>query len=108
VRIERAAPGRRHLVTQPTQVLARAFSRDATLRRPIQEAELEQVRLVHVLDSLNLLAYDRRNGCSADGTRGELLDDGSEQAAIRGVQALIIDVHRVHRVGRFLGTDSTV
>ena len=80
-------------------MLARAFRRDAALRGAIEEAELQEVRLVHVLDGLDLLADDRRNGSSANGAGGEFLDDGSEQSAIRRVEPLV-DLERPSRSWR--------
>src|SRR5687767_1139322 len=96
---------RGHLVAEAAQVLARPFRSHAALRRAIKEAELQQIRLVDVLDRLHLFADDRGNGRATDGTGRELLDDGGEQAAVRRVEALVVDIHRVHRGRRLRRAD---
>ena len=50
---------------------------DATPRRPLQETELEQERLVNVLDRLLLLAEGDRERRQADRPAAELRDDAA-------------------------------
>src|SRR5439155_19929723 len=50
----------------------------AAARRALDEAELEQIRLVDVLDRLLLLAERRRESRETDGTPVELLDDRAQ------------------------------
>src|SRR5437588_9219688 len=62
----------------------------AAARRPLDEAELEQVRLVDVLDRLLLLAERRRERREADGPSLELLRDRAEQLTGFAVEALLV------------------
>ena len=102
------ASRRRDLVAQAAQVVARPLGGYAALRRAVEEAELEQVRLVDVLDRLDLFADHRGDGRAADRAGRELLDDGREEAAVGGVEALVVDVHRVHRRLASRGADAAV
>ena len=73
---------------------------DAALRRPIDEPEAEQERLVDVLDRLDLLGQHRGERLDADRPRCELLDDRREQLAIGRVETLVVDVHRLQGLSR--------
>ena len=56
------AARRRDLVAEPGQVRPREVGGDAALRRPVDEAEAQQERLVDVLDGLDLLGQDGGEG----------------------------------------------
>ena len=73
---------------------------DPALRRPVDEAEAQQERLVDVLDRLDLLGQDGGQRRHADRSRGELLDDRGQELAIGRIEALVVDLHRAHRRGR--------
>ena len=73
---------------------------DPALRRPVDEPEAQQERLVDVLDRLGLLGQDRGQRGHADRPGRELLDDRGEQLAVGRVEALVVDLHRAHRRGR--------
>jgi hypothetical protein len=61
---------------------------------------LHQVRLIHVLDRLRILAEGRRERFEAHGATGELVDDRREQRAVDSVEALVIDLERGERLAR--------
>ena len=94
------SPGRRDLVAERRKVVSRGLRRDPTLRRPVQEAEPQEVRLVHVLDRLDLLGQHGRERRDAHRPGGELLDDRGEQLAVRRVEARVVDLEEAHRLDR--------
>src|SRR5439155_23956529 len=96
------------LEAEPGQVLAGCFGRAPALRRSIEEAEPQQERLVDVLDRLDLLGEDGTQGSDADWPRLELLDDRGEQLPIGRVEALVVDLHRPHRLARRRLVDAAV
>src|SRR6476469_7151388 len=67
----------------------------APARGALDEALLEQIRLVDVLEGVLLLGDDYRKGAKADRTAVELLDDGAEDLAVEAVQALVVDLEQV-------------
>src|SRR6185369_7190591 len=86
------ATRRRDLVAEAGKVTSGRLGRDATLRCPIEETEPEQIRLVHVLDRLDLFGQHGREGCYPHRTRGELLDDRGEELAIGRVEPCVVDL----------------
>src|SRR6266581_4894844 len=72
-------------------------------RGPSHEADLDQVRLVHVLDRLGLLRQRYGDGVEPDRAPLELLDQRLEQAAVERLQAEIVDVE--HRESGARGLD---
>ena len=76
------------------------FGGDPALGRSIDEAESQEERFVDVLDRLDLLGQDGCQGSDTDRTRPELLDDRGQELSIRGVEALVVDLHRAHGGGR--------
>src|ERR687896_1357946 len=82
-------------------------------RRPLDEAELEEVGLVDVLDRVGLLAEGDRQRGEADGTAVELVEDGPEKLAVDPLEALAVhleqrerfpgDCKRDHSVVSYLG-----
>src|SRR5262249_22441560 len=93
-RVRLGTTRRRDLVPVQCQVLPSGIRRDPTLWGSIEEAQPEQVRLVHVLDGLDFLGEDRGQRGDAHRPRLELLDDRREQLAIGDVKAFVVDVHR--------------
>jgi Holliday junction DNA helicase RuvB len=71
-------------------VLTSQLRGQATLRRAVQEAELEEVRLVDVLDRLHLLADDRGDGSV------------TEEAAAEALRLLEIDARGLDAMDRQL------
>ena len=61
---------------------AAALGDDAAARRALDEAELEQIGLVHVLDRLLLFAERDRQRGETDRAAAELLDDAAQERAI--------------------------
>ena len=59
------------------QMLVCALGGNPAPRCTVQEAELEKVGFVYVLDSVGLLADGRSNGVEAHGTAVVVLDDGA-------------------------------
>ena len=59
----------------------------ASARRPIEKADLNQVRLVDVLDGVRLLGNRRRQAVDDDRAAVEFVDDRPEQATIAHVEA---------------------
>src|SRR5262249_21374557 len=65
--------------------------RDAAAGRALEEAALQQVGLVDVLDRVLLLADGDRQGRQADGAAAELLAHGGQDLAVEAVQAEVVD-----------------
>ena len=91
-------PARRHVVAERGEVGPRPVRRDAALRRPVEEADPEEVRLVDVLDGLDLLGEDGRQRGDPDGPAAELLDDRGQQPPVGRVEALAVDLEDAHRL----------
>src|SRR5436190_2708201 len=71
------------------------LGREAAARRSLDESELDQVRLDHVLHRVRLLADRGRERRQADRPSGERLDHGVEHGVIQPVQSQF--VHLEHR-----------
>ena len=72
----------------------------------MQEAELDQERLVDILDRIGLLVSRRRQSIKANWTPAEFLDYRAEQPPISGIKAQWIDLEHVqcvlgYRTGRY-------
>src|SRR5690606_41039304 len=72
--------------------------RDASARRALQEALLDQVRLEHVLDRVAFFADRRREVVEPDRAAGELLDHRQQQLSVHDVKADRVDVEIAQRV----------
>ena len=59
---------------------------DAATRRPLQEAELQQERLVDVFDRLLLLAEGDRERREPDRAAAELRDDATQELAVEALE----------------------
>src|SRR5690606_424742 len=73
--------------------------RDASARRALQEALLDQVWLEHVLDRVTLFTDRRREVVEPDRAAGELLDHRQQQLAVHDVEADRVDVEHAQRGG---------
>src|SRR4051794_25105714 len=63
--------------------------RDAPARGALDEALLQQIRLVDVLECVLLLGDDDCEGAQPDRATVELLADGAQDLAVEAVQALL-------------------
>ncbi len=72
----------------------------AAARSSLQEAELQEVRLVDVLDRVRLLAQRRRERVEADRAAGVLLGDRPQQLAIEPFEPRFVDLEQLERFAR--------
>ena len=86
-------------------VSAAKLRHDSPAGSALQESELEQIRLVDVLDRVRLLA-------KGDGQRGqahraavEALDDRLQKLAIGALESVAVDLEQLESLGRDLGRD---
>ena len=79
---------------------------DASARRALQESELEQVRLVDVLDRLRLLAERDRERREADRAAAELLDDARRSVAVEPLEPRLVDLEQRERLLGDRGRDA--
>src|SRR5207248_2225037 len=77
----------------------------AAARRALDEAELQQVRLVDVLDRLLLLAERGGQRRQPDGPAVELARDRLQELPRLAVEALLVDLVQEERLTRDLGRD---
>ena len=71
------------------EVLVGPPRRDAAARRALEKADLDEKRLVDVLDRVALLAERRGQAADADRPAAELLDDRQQQPAIDLVEPVL-------------------
>ena len=76
-------------------MLAAERGDDAAAGGPLEETELEQVRLVDVLDRVRLLAQRDRQRGKPDRAAVEALDDGAQQLAIDRLEATLVDLEQL-------------
>src|SRR5581483_10190349 len=88
-----------------TDVLAPEQRDDAAARRALQEAELEQVRLVDVLDRLRLLAERDGEVRESDRPAVEPFDDRPQELAVEALEARFVDLEEGERLVGDLGRD---
>src|SRR5207237_3659801 len=79
-------------------MLAAELRDDAAARGALQEAELQQVRLVDVLDRVGLLAERNRERGEADRPAAELVQDRAEQVAVDALQPDRVDLQQLERL----------
>src|SRR5574341_168494 len=77
-------------------------------RGPCQEAELDQERLVHILDGVLFLADGNGQGLDPHRPAGELLDDGLENPAVHLVETPIVHVQAVQGIAGHALVDRAV
>src|SRR5438132_1603389 len=71
---------------------------DPTPRRSLQEACLDQVRLVEVLESAAVFSHRGGDRSDADGAASELLDDRRQDPAVELVEAVLIHLQPRERL----------
>ncbi len=79
-------------------MLVSALRRLPTARRSLQQALLQKVRLVHVLDRPGIFSESGRDRLDAYGPAPKLLDDRTQDRSIDTVQAQVIDFQTIERV----------
>src|SRR5262249_28469419 len=89
----------------PPEVSERARGRDASARRAVEEALLDQEGLVDVLDRALVLAHARRERLEADRTARVLVDQGQQELAVHAVEAGRVDAETLERTRRERGRD---
>src|SRR6267143_1709696 len=72
------------------QVPVRQLGGDSTPGGAGQEPDLDQVRLVHVLDGLGLLRQRRGDGVEADRPSFELQDEGLQEPPVERLEAKLV------------------
>src|SRR5712692_2490000 len=72
------------------------------------EAQLQQVGFVDILDGFGVFAGAGGQRVQADGAAVEFLDDGQQQVAVGLVEADVIDFQRVQGCHRYLARDYAV
>src|SRR5688572_27869681 len=72
--------------------------RDASPRGPLQEAGLDQVRLVEVLERSTVLADRRGDRADPDRAAAELLDDRREDPSVELVEAVLVHFEALERL----------
>ena len=87
------------------EVAEGALGGAAAARRPLEQAALEQVGLVDVLDRVRLLADRDGERREPDGAAAEVRADGREDLAVQAIQALVVDLEEVERGARGVGVD---
>ena len=91
-----------------TDVRASELRDHTPARGALEEAELEQVRLVDVLDRVGLLAERDGERGEADRATFELVRDRPEQLAVRALETLGVDLEQVERLCGDLARDRAV
>src|SRR5205814_128657 len=93
----------RRFVCRRADVLTAELRDDSAAGGSLQEAELEQVRLVDVLDRVRFLAEGDGQGREADRPAFELLDHGAQQSPVGPLEAALVDLHQLERLAGDLG-----
>src|SRR5581483_3341776 len=71
---------------------------DPPTRRPLQEAELEQIRLVDIFDRLCLLAEGDRERRQPDRAAAELLDHGAQELTVEALETGTVHLEQCERL----------
>src|SRR5688500_8312964 len=79
-------------------VLAPELRHDAATRCPLDQAELEEVRLVDVLDRVLLLPESHRQGREPYGPTIELVHDRAEEIPVDPLEPLVVDLEKRQRL----------
>src|SRR6266571_5577434 len=89
-------------------VLAAELGHNASARCALQEAELQEVRLVDVLDRVLLLAEGDRERRQADRAAAELVQDRAQQLPVDALEADRIHLEQRERLARHVIRDHAV
>jgi hypothetical protein len=90
------------------EVLVGARGGHAPARRPVEEAGLDEERLVHVLDGVPFLVDGGGQAVDADRAAAELVDDRPQQLAIDLVEAVLVHLEQLQRRARHITRDAAV
>src|SRR4029079_7615402 len=85
------------VIGQRTEVRPPEIGDHATARRALEEAELEQERLVDVFDGLCFLTERNRKRREPDGPAAELLHDGAKQLAVEAFEPCAVHLEQRQR-----------
>src|SRR4051794_40986287 len=96
--VHRAPLEQRFVVAAFAEVRAAVLRDDAAARRALDEAELEQVRLVDILDRVGLLTERNGERREADRAAAEALDDRAQQLAVDAFQTELVHLVQVERL----------
>jgi hypothetical protein len=86
-------------------VVAAECSDDAASRRPLEEAELEEIGLVDVPDRVRLLTERYRECREPDGPAAELVRDCLEQLTVDALEADLVDLEQLESLARNVECD---
>src|SRR6188508_1109689 len=81
---------------------------DAAAWGPLEETELEQIRLVDVLDRVRLLAQRDRQRGQSHRAAVEALHDGTQELAIHGLEAALVDLQQLEGLAGDVRCDRSV
>jgi hypothetical protein len=84
---------------------AGGFGHDAALRRSVNEANAEEIRLKDVFECVSRLAQQRRHRGHTDWTPVELFDHDGEELAICCIETRLIDLQALQRLRRSFHSD---
>ena len=73
-----------------------------------RKPELQQIRLVDVLDRVGLLAERHRERRQPDGAAAELLDDGAQETPVEPLETDLVDLEHRQRLLGDLGRDDAL
>ena len=91
-----------------TEMLPAQGRDDATSRRALDEPELQEVRLVDVLDRVRLLAERDRERRQADRPAAEALRDRAQQLPVDALQPALVHLVQLQRLARDLDGDGAL
>src|ERR671935_131660 len=90
------------------EVAGGEFGYDPAAGRPLEEPELQQVRLDHVLDRVGLLPHRRRERREPDRTAAELVEQAEQDGEVELVEPLLVDLEQREPRAGYLVRDLTV
>src|SRR4051794_2362627 len=80
---------------------------DSPSRGALDEAELQEKGLVHVLDRVRFLAERHRERRQAHRAAAELADDRAKQLAVGALESRAVDLEQLEGLSRDGGSDRT-
>src|SRR5947209_5406948 len=79
------------------EVLKSPFGRGAAPRSALDQAPLEEVGLIHVLDRVLLLPYGHRQCGQPDRAAGKLFADRAQDLPVQPIEPFVIDLEQIER-----------
>jgi hypothetical protein len=79
-------------------VIVSQLGRNTAPGRPLKETDLQQVRLVHIFDRIDLFAEHRGYRIHPNRAAAEPFDDGSQQFPIDVIEAVLIDIQKLQSI----------